>query len=186
MEDFEINDPIYNEVVRQNSPDFLTEAKKEFPYLRDKEIDIYFNPKQNENRLLEFYPPDEPGSPEMPRPKELPMGRIGVEVFSPKVRPIDILGDYVSHYGVFNDPTLIEPYQRFENSLDPRLMQQRYEFHKSQFGEQRPFEDWMRMTGVPEMFRGYTFNQFENPSDLYTPEQLQILDEIRKNLGIQK
>ena len=83
------------ELVRQErTPDFLSQAQQEYPYLKNKEIDILYNPKPQEQRYLEFYPPDEPGAPDMPRPKELPMGRVGMEVFRSDVRPIDILGDY--------------------------------------------------------------------------------------------
>jgi hypothetical protein len=34
------------------------------------------------------------------------------------------------------------------------------------------------------MFRGYTFNQWENAKDMYTPQQLQVLDQVRKYLGV--
>ena len=91
-------------------------TKEEYPYLADKDISFKYSP--NEGRgFLEFYGEDEPGSPEYPRPKEFPMGKIGLEVFNPKTRPLDILGDYVSHYGVEKDPYLSERYQQFSQSF---------------------------------------------------------------------
>jgi hypothetical protein len=174
------------ELVRQErAPDFLSQAQQEYPYLKNKEIDILYNPKPQEQRYLEFYPPDEPGAPDMPRPKELPMGRVGMEVFRSDVRPIDILGDYVSHYGVQSDPELQKYYGQFGESTDPEMMQRRYQFHKEQFGETRPYDVWYKQTGLPELFRGYTFNQFgENAAQLYSPQQLMILDRVKQYLGI--
>jgi hypothetical protein len=181
IEDNEVMDAM----TEERTPDFLSEAQTAYPYLKDKELDIVYTPKPKETRFLEFYPPDEPGSPEMPRPKSLPMGRVGIEVFRPNVKPIDILGDYVSHYGVQADPELKKYYGQFRESLDPKVMQERYKYHRENFGETRPFEEWSESSGVPEIFRGYTFNQFgDNAAELYTPQQLMILDQVRKYLGI--
>jgi len=163
-------------------------AKSEYPYLADKDISFKYSP--NEGRgFLEFYGPDEPGSPEYPRPKEFPMGKVGVEVFNPKTRPLDILADYVSHYGVEQDPYLSERYQQFSQSFTPeqqQRLQEQYKWYQEhpEYKESRPFEDWKNASGMPGYFRGYTFDQWENSKDAYTPQQLQVLDQVRKYLGI--
>ena len=158
-------------------------AKKDYPYLADKDISFAYTP-QGGDRKLEFYAPDEPGSPESPRPTQLPMGRAGVQVFNPQVSPLDILGDYVSHHGVEQDPKLQALYQQFSGQLDPEMMKRRYQYHQQNLGETRPYEQWHKSTGLPEMFRGYTFNQWDNAKEMYTPQQLQVLDQVRKYLGI--
>ena len=158
-------------------------AKKEYPYLSDKDISFMYSPASG-NRVLEFYAPDEPGDPKSPRPSQLPMGEVGIQVFSPKAKPLDILGDYVSHYAVEKDPKLASLYSQFGQSLDPKMMQQRYQYHQQHFGEKRPYEQWLQTSGLPEMFRGYTFNQWPDAAKMYTPQQLQILDQVRQYLGI--
>jgi hypothetical protein len=163
-------------------------TKQEYPYLADKDISFKYSP--NEGRgFLEFYGEDEPGSPEYPRPKEFPMGKIGLEVFNPKTRPLDILGDYVSHYGVEKDPYLTERYQQFSESFTPeqqqRLQEQYKYYHEHpEYKESRPFEYWKKASGMPGYFRGYTFDQWENSKDAYTPQQLRVLDEVKKYLGV--
>jgi hypothetical protein len=155
-------------------------AQKEYPYLQGKDISFAYTPTPNETRQLEFYPPEE-----TQRPAYIPSGRPGIEVFNPNVKPIDILGDYVSHYAVQNDPRLKEMYGQFQQSIDPATMQQRYQYHQQNFGEQRPYEQWLQQTGLPEYFRGYTFNQWgDNAAQMYTPQQLNILNQIRNYLGI--
>jgi hypothetical protein len=154
-------------------------AKKEYPYLADKDIAFAYTPTEGDQRMLEFYPPDEEQ-----RPAYIPKGVPGIEVFNPQTKPLDILGDYVSHYGVNVDPQLQELYSQFQGQLDPNMMQQRYQYHVQNLGEQRPYEQWLQTSGLPEMFRGYTFNQWENAKDMYTPEQLKTLDAVRSYLRI--
>jgi len=155
-------------------------AQKEYPYLAGKDIAFAYNPRPGD-RQLEFYSPEE-----TERPKQIPAGRVGLEVYKPTVKPLDILGDYVSHYAVQNDPRLKEMYARFQSQLDPKEMQRRYEWHKANAGETRPYEEWYRLTGLPEVFRGYTFNQW--PEDFskryYSPEQMRTLNEVRSYLSI--
>ena len=153
-------------------------AQEKYPYLSGKDISFSYNPQEGD-RQLEFYHPEE-----TQRPPSIPAGKVGIQVFNPKVTPEDILGDYVSHYGVEVDPKLKDYYQQFSGLLDPATMQKRYQYHQQNFGEQRPYEEWSRMTGVPEIFRGYTFNQFPDAQKLYTPEQLNVLNQVRSYLGI--
>ena len=163
-------------------------AKTDYPYLSDKDISFKYSPNQGRG-FLEFYPPDEPGSPEYPRPKELPMGRVGIEVFDPSTKPLDILADYVSHYGVESDPYLSERYQNFVKSMTPdqnQRLQEQYKYYQEhpEYKEQRAFEDWAKASGLPGYFRGYTFNQWPDSTQMYTPEQLNVLNQVRSYLGI--
>jgi len=182
--DIEILETMRNERGKK----LFEEAQEKYPYLKDKNIYYTYSPYKGRG-MLEFFPPQEPGSPEFPRPQEFPLSGVGIEVYDPKTRPIDILADYVSHYGVENDPYLIERYRQFANSLNQNQknrLQSQYRHYQNhpQYNEQRPFEEWERVSGIPGYFRGYTFNQWENPEELYTQQQIQLLDEVRKYLGI--
>lgn len=173
--DEENMEEIDNDVMGQI---MFQQAQNKYPYLSNKDISFAYNPQEGD-RKLEFYHPEE-----TERPVYIPAGKPGIEVFNPNVTPEDILGDYVSHYGVSVDPKLKGYYEQFEGLLDPIKMQKRYQYHQENFGENRPYENWKQMTGVPEMFRGYTFNQWPDAAQMYTPEQLQILNQVRSYLGI--
>ena len=38
MEEFQINDPVYDEVVKDNDPQFLQKAQEEFPRLKSLDM----------------------------------------------------------------------------------------------------------------------------------------------------
>ena len=177
--------PDDNAVVGQM---LFEQAKKEYPYLADKNIAFDYAPGKGRGKL-EFFPPDEPGNAEYPRPQNLPMGRIGVQVYDPQAKPSDILADYVSHYGVENDPFLKAQYQQFQQSFTPeqkKKLQEQYSWYQNnpKFKETRPFEEWAKATGIPGYFRGYTFNQWDDAKSAYTPQQILLLDQVKKYLGV--
>ena len=157
---------------------------KQYPYLADKPVDYLYSPRVGDNRFLEAYPPEETGDPRDPRPKELPLGRYGIQVFNPKTTALDVLGDYVSHGAVKDDPILKKMYDEFQSTVPEKLMRERYKVHQQEYGEKRPFSEWLSTSGMPEYFRGYTFNQWQNPEQMYTPEQLKILDKIKTYVGV--
>ena len=181
-ESFQIKDPVFDEVVKENDPMFLEQAQKEFPRLKELDLGYKYTPREDRG-FIEFFPPDEPGSPEFPRPKELPIGKPGIEVYNPRTRPVDIAGDIASHWMVYNDPRMIDYYGRFRQSISPdqqERMRQQYDFYKKNYGETRPYEQWYETTGLPGYFRGYPFQQWE-PEEIeqaYTPQQKAILDEV--------
>lgn len=177
---------IMNLVSQERDPMLLEAARKEYPILNQYDIGYKYSPKQDSG-YLEFFPADEPGSPERPRPKEFPMGKIGVEVYDPKTRPIDMLGDITSHYLIYEDPQVKQYYDQFQNSLNlgqyDRLRNQ-YQFAQQNYGEQRPYEQWYESTGLPGYFRGYAFQQW--PEDFnetaYTPQQRAMFDQMMEYL----
>lgn len=174
-----------NEVMGQV---LFEKAKTDYPYLSQQDVAFKYSPQQGRG-FLEFYSPDEEGSPEYPRPQELPLGKVGIEVFDPKTRPIDILADYVSHHGVEADPFLAQRYQQFISSMTPeqqQRLQEQYQYYQQhpEYKETRPFEEWSKSSGLPGYFRGYTFNQWPDAEKLYTPEQLNVLNQVRSYLGV--
>ncbi len=183
-----INTSVLDAIQSDQGNKLFEKAQQEYPYLANKNIAYKYSPNKGRG-FLEFYDAEEIGSPEFPRPKELPLGKIGIEVFDPKTKPIDILADYVSHYGVEQDPFLVERYKQFASSMTPeqrQRLQEQYKYYQQhpEYREQRPYEEWEKISGLPGYFRGYTFNQWDNPQELYTQQQLQMLDEVRRYLGV--
>jgi hypothetical protein len=182
-------------------------AQKEYPYLAGKDVAYIYTPNKD-RRYLEFYSPEETGTPEAPRPSQLPMGKVGIQVFNPQTRPIDILGDYVSHYAVKQDPQLMEMYQQFSQNIPQETYQKRLNetiqnlqeeiqstsdpkqkqmlMQELQSVQSKPKEWWER-AGLPEYFRGYPFKQWgtdEQAKAMYTPQLLETLDKVRSYLGV--
>ena len=169
----------------------LSEAKRQYPYLQDKDFDYVENLTDDKKAgYLEFWEPGDEGPPDgsVKRPEGIGIDRMGIEVRNPDTRPIDILGDYVSHEAIYSDPKLKDIYDRYTSTLTDKQLKVKYEYEKKNYGEDRPFEQWAERSGKPGMFRGYTFDQFSEDEikDAYTEEQLKILDEARDYLGIKK
>lgn len=127
--------------------------------------------------------------PGVDRPQEFPSNKMGVEVFDPKTRPIDVLGDVVSHHMVNSDPNIASTYQTFQKSMQPwqqDILQQQYQHAQSQQAapETRSFENWRDVSGLPAYFRGYAFDQWpkEATDKMYTPEQRGMLDSMMSYL----
>lgn len=156
----------------------LGQARQEYPVLNNYDIGFKYSPNRGSG-FLEFWPPGEGGSRELPRPQEFPIGGVGVEVYNPKTRPIDVLGDVVSHHLTSVDPTVKSIYEQFTSSLEPwqrNRLREQYEYAKKNHGEKRQYGDWERASGLPGYFRGYPFEQWDNPQEMYTPGQLKLLD----------
>jgi hypothetical protein len=175
------------ELQRAAAPTTLDIAVQKYPYLRGKDIQYVSTRDPTDFRILEFWDKSSKGftrgDKEYPRPPELALGKVGVQDIK-GATPLDILGDYVSHYAVNNDPKLAEMYQAFKTSVPDSVMRDRYNYHVSKLGERRPYKEWLDVTGLSEYFRGYTFNQWKNAKSLYGPEQLRILNQVRDYLQI--
>ena len=166
----------------------IQQTYSEYPNL-DKYLDpknIVFNIGKQKDYFLEQWVVGEPGNKKHPRPKEIPLNESGIEIYKENTRPIDIVGDIISHTLVKTDSDFKSVYDKFKQSIQPGQMEKRYQKHK-EFGEKRPFELRYKQTGMPELFRGYTFNQFNNASaedlikeGIYTPQQIQILNEAKQ------
>jgi len=177
-----------NDIAKRGNPSLLMEeARAQYPYMKDADIGFSFNPSQD-NRKLEYWPQGEVGSESMPRPQAFPLNRDYLQVLKEDVRPIDILGDYVSHGAVKKDSVLKGMYDKFSSLVPDEKMRERYDYHVKNNGESRPYDVWKEIAGLPELFRGYTFDQWtpEQSANLYTEDQLNILDEVRSYLGINK
>lgn len=161
-------------------------AKTQYPILSKVPMDFKYQPEgvKAGSNMMESYP-----AGETERPANFPLNRYGLAVFSPQTKPEDILGDVVSHYMVSSDPHVQQAYQKFQAlSQTPQaqaILQNLYQEAKTQ-GETRPYEQWLPMSGLPNYFRGYVVNQWapEEIAKSYTPEQRQILDQVKQYIGM--
>lgn len=180
------DDKVMDQLSASQGASLLSQAQKQYPYLSGKNLSAIYTPSPTDQRQLEFYAPGESGTAQQPRPTSLPLNQPGIQIFNSRVRPLDILADYVSHFAVNSDPRLQQWYQQFQTTLDPKIMQQRYLWAVKNEGETRPFDEWLKSSGAPAYFRGYTFNQW--PADFnqkaYTQQQIKLLDAVRSYLGV--
>jgi quinol monooxygenase YgiN len=85
-----------------------------------------------------------------------------------------------------NDPRVKGYYEQFAKSITPQQEQRlrlQYQHAQQREGEQRPYEQWREMSGLPAYFRGYAFQQWKDAAQLYTPEQLKMFDSMMSYLG---
>jgi len=163
----------------------LDRAQQQYPILRDKGILFTDTPNTQTGNMLEAWPPDETGDPSYPRPKEFPMGQYGIQNFSPETTPNDVAGDVVSHFLVNSDPALKPLYEQFTKTFDTPEGQDRlrqdYSYARQNEGERRPMKDWAQADRIPAYLRGRVFKQFPEKAQTgaYTPDQIQILDQIQ-------
>jgi hypothetical protein len=175
------------------APDPWAEAEKQWPYIKSIPH-IYSQVPGRTN--LEAWPPTESGTPAYPRPKSLPEGQFGIEIFDRNIRPLDVLGDVVSHGTRFSDPKVRDYYQQFERSITPQQearLRENYAWEREHYGERRPYATWRSISGLPSFFRGYAFRQtgdytgsWEQFQQAYTPGQRALLDQMMQYIGTLK
>lgn len=158
----------------------MSTAQQQYPILQGLDLGYKYNPGGGSG-FLEFWPADETGTPSSPRPSEFPMGKPGVEVYDPKTRPIDVLGDIVSHHLIHTDPTIKHYYQQFQDSMTSdqhATLRDQYDYAQKNQNEQRPYDVWAEHSGIPSYFRGYPFQQWDKAEQMYTPDQLKMFDQM--------
>jgi len=152
---------------------------QEYPALSNLGLHFTYTPKEKAG-YLEWWPSGEPGTTKNPRPSTIPLQGMGVEVYAPSTRPIDIAGDVVSHHLVNTDPRFKDIYTQFEQSLQPwqrDILKKQYQYAVKNEEETRPYEQWYGASGLPGYFRGYPFQQWDDPS-YYSYDQRRLLDTI--------
>jgi len=152
------------------------DAAREYPVIHNQGLIA------GPGKKLEYWRPNEPGTPDNPRPDYIPIDQAGMEI-GPDARPIDVLGDIVSHHMAQKDPVIKKYYESFKNSMtdtQKELLQAQYMYYAKNHGETRPYAQWEKAAGLPAYFRGYAFNQW--PADFneraYTPAQRYHFDQM--------
>jgi hypothetical protein len=134
----------------------LAAARSQFTVIRRKDPGFVLleSPPDEGGRLLEFWPKGEEESPD-------PTHWV-IETFGPTVRVLDVAGDITSHYLRFYDERTLGFYERFIRSLSAwqhGRLQEQYQYAVDHEGEERPFNTWARIVGMPAYFRGLPFQQ---------------------------
>lgn len=159
-------------------------AEQQYPVIKSLGVQSVTTPMPGDNRMLEFWPPGEPGDAQYPRPKELAIDKPGVQIINSDTKPSDVAADIISHYMVEKDPKLKVMYQQFADTFKTpegqARLKQDYEWAKQNEGEKRSFEDWASITRIPDYFRGYLFKQWPEKaySQMYSKGQLGLLDQM--------
>ena len=186
------------DLLRDNvSPEFNVFQQAEAKYPRFKKAGLAYtkSPNDGSGRIIEAWDEGDKGGFKMGgetryRPEELPLDQRGIEDFSDKTTPLDLYGDYASHYGVNEDGDLRDKYLEFSGDVPMETMQKRYghaQAEAAKYGEKvAPFDVWNSRSGMPEFFRGLTFKQWENAREMYTPKQIKQLEGIQDLLEIER
>ena len=134
-------------------------------------------------------PISDPGNAKEPRPKKIPLGSIGVQLFNRHVKPINVLADVASHYMIHSDPTMKRYYQQFLKSVTPAQRIRThidYTWAQKNLGETRPYAEWLQETRLPAYFRGYTFGQWPAAftSRVFNKQQIKLFDQVRDRKSV--
>lgn len=164
----------------QPDKNLLDQARDQYPILKNHDIG-YTEAFGRSKGYLESWPAGEEGGQDLPRPKELAPDKFGIEIYDKKTRPIDVLGDVVSHKLINDDPKIKQHYEEFQDSMKPwqkKNLKAQFEHDKREYGEDRSYDDWEKSSGMPAYFRGYPFKQWDDPKEMYTPGQMKKLDKM--------
>jgi len=166
------------------------QAEANWPRFKEANLAYTKSPNDGSGRKIEAWDKGDKGGFEMGgearyRPESLPLNQRGIEDFGDNTPPLDLYGDLVSHYSVNEEGSdLRKKYLDFTGNVPMETMQKRYSHAQKDYGEDRPFDVWNNRSGMPEYFRGYTFNQWPNAEEMYRPEDIEKLDSIKGLLGI--
>jgi hypothetical protein len=176
------------------SSNVVDQAVAKYPRLKSLNP-AYVQSNENPNGyMLEHWGPNDTKYGNTPRPKELPLGRIGIQVFNPKTTADDVAGDIVSHRLVNIDPEISGTYKQFKSSLTPKqkdFLRGDYEEEvkvAKKSGSDMPgaFDEWLDRVGTPAALRGYAFNQY-NPRVQkefgYSEKQKELLNKIKTHIS---
>ena len=181
------------DLLQERIDPVISQAKDQYPILNELPLSFTRTASSpTETRMLESWNKNDKGwdwaGKHYDRPTDLPLDKFGIEILNDKTRPIDILGDVVSHHLVKSDPLFKNYYEKFQNSLTSdqhNILQQQYKHAREDKDspETRPYHEWYEESGIPAYFRGYAFKQWDNPHELYTVPQMQMFDKMMTHLN---
>ena len=118
------------------------------------------------------------------------MNQYGIQVYKPDTQPVNVLGDAVVHMMRFTDPVVKSYYDNFEKSLTPaqkRSCSDSITTTSPTMARSAPYDQWYKDSGLTQLFGGYAFGGNKKwPNSYYTPEQLQMFDQMMQYLKTEK
>ena len=164
--------------------DLFEESIKQYPFLASTKFVPVLSLGKETNNYLESWVPGEMGTPDRPRPVNVPKDVLGVEVFRPDTSPRDIAADVVSHHLINVDPEIKKHYATFTKELTPQQKQFLMGDYNPQ--DEKDPEKWMQRIGLPSALRGMAFGQF-TPEDQkkfgLTDKQKSAIEAIQQRLS---
>lgn len=158
--------------------DLLARAGAQYPFIRQYNPVVTLGKGED---YAETWPVGEEGAPEYPRPHDIPIDRVGVQVFRPgSFGPSDLAAEFLH----------IDPFANYtRGSLQDSMSPQQLSQLKQESGD---YADTLKQGGTPEhalsnavdsAMRGYTVGQW--PSDAnsrmgYTPTQTSDLQHLQQ------
>ena len=161
----------------------MRKATEEYPFISQHKPVVITNAGQGEG-FAETYPPEETGRPleggGFSRPKELPMGQIGIEIYRP---------DAFTHHDLAGEVLHVDPYSReisdkLAKTWTPAQLKTLREHaldYDATLAEGRPEADAIR-NATDSALRGYVVGQWPeevNTSLQYAPVQRALLESLK-------
>jgi hypothetical protein len=141
-------------------------AKGETSYGKKKSV-VYV--KDGDGRRMEYYSSE-----------DSPTGEEMIDIFDPALQGEELQNAIVGEF-LHSAPTRSKEYAELRDVLQsiktPQQNQDdisRYEYAKENYGESRPFEKWLDVSGLDAFIRGYAVGQWE--PEYYTDEQKIVID----------
>jgi hypothetical protein len=158
----------------------IAKATKDYPFINQHNPFVFMGNDPTRD-YAETWPSDEEGTPDRPRPKELPAGRVGVQVFRPNdFGPNDLAAEFL-HI----DPVANETRASLRASLTPAQIERlKYTSRDYQSTLDRgENEDRAIQNAIDSALRGYTVGQWPaeaNTAMGYSPQQLHLLENLKR------
>jgi hypothetical protein len=167
--------------------ELLTKANETYPFLQRHNPAVIVNEGGGKG-FAEAYPKDETGTPleggGFSRPKELPMGRIGIEIYKPEQFSHHDLAGEVLHDDPYANQTRDQLSKMWSKEQLPLLKEMALDYQAT-LDEGRPEADAIQ-NATDSAMRGYVVNQWptENNQRLaYRPEQMKLLNNLQNYMA---
>ncbi len=174
--------PKKQEVIQGEIEAAKLSAFEKYPILKGLGFQAGYDPDREGK--VEFYSPDETGSPQDPRPSQAPMGTPYISVRDQKyINPELFLGEGM-HYLPQVDPNFAAFREKIRESMTPeQLAQSRRRYDTYQ--DPRSYEDFFETSDLDAFIRGYISpdeNDEWRKSGTYNTEQIKLLEFMRSYL----
>jgi hypothetical protein len=168
----------------------IAQAQQQYPFIKQYNPMVVVSP-QPDGDYAETWRAGEPGGEGVMRPQSIPLDRVGIQVFRPEqFGPQDFAGEFL-HV----DPRANQVRSMFMQTLSPEQLQKIQNSSKDYLRtindikpdmppeEAQKIRQQATQDAIDSAFRGYTVGQWPaeaNASIGYTPEQLQLLDGLKR------
>ena len=151
----------------------LSRIKEEYPMFSNIVVRDLRDQGISDGRRMEYYSSE-----------DSPTGEKMIDIFDPELQGEELQNAIVGEF-LHSAPELSKEFDDLRSLLQnlktPQQHQDdlyRYEYAKENFGEERPFEKWLDVSGLDAFIRGYAVNQWE--PEYYTDAQKIVIDQMMR------